>query len=227
MKADEGLVTQADVESERAALAVLRRAYPEFGILTEESTGVEAKSPGRWIVDPLDGTTNFAHGYSTFCVSIAAEWAGEVVAGVILQPVTGEVYSAIRGKGAFVDGRRMRVSGTRVVRDAFLSTGFTSRKDAWLEKELVSFERLSRAAQGVRRPGSAALDLAQVARGVFDGFWERQLRPWDVAAGALMVEEAGGKVTNFRGAALELDAREVLATNGVVHREILKVGGLC
>jgi myo-inositol-1(or 4)-monophosphatase len=220
-KPGEGIVTNADFESERAMLKVLKAAHPEFGFLTEESEPQAARSPGRFILDPLDGTANFAHGFPNFCISIAAEWDGEIVAGVIFHPVSGETYSAILGKGAYVNGRKMHVSSTKRLADAFLSTGFCSRKEEWLEKEVQIFERLSRLSNGVRRPGSAALDLAQVARGVFDGFWERGLKPWDVAAGALMVHEAGGKVTGFDGKTLRLDSGEFLASNGLLHRKLV------
>lgn len=225
-KPGEGLVTNADFESERAALAVLRREFPDFGILTEESSGREGSGPGRWIIDPLDGTTNYAHGFPTFCVSIAAEWNGEVIVGVIYHPVLRETYTAIRGRGAFVAGARMRVSSTSHLRDAMLTTGFSSRKEKWLGQEILAFRRLSRAAHAVRRPGSSALDLAQVARGVFDGFWERGLSAWDVAAGALMVREAGGLVTDFKGGPLRLDSGEMLCSNGVIHRALLREAGL-
>ena len=220
-KPGQGLVTNADFESERAALKSLHSTFPDFGILTEESDGKKAQSPGRWILDPLDGTTNYAHGLTTFCVSIAGEWNGEIVVGAIFHPTSGEMYTAMRGKGSFIDGRRMRVSTTPELRDAFLSTGFSSRKDKWLTQEIATFERLSRKSNGVRRPGSAALDLAQVARGVFDGFWERGLSAWDVAAGSLMIEEAGGKVSDFKGNALRLDGGEVLCSNGAIHRALV------
>lgn len=225
-KPGEGLVTNADFESERAALSILKRAFPDFGVLTEESSGKQGRSPGRWIVDPLDGTTNYAHGFPTFCVSIAAEWNGEVLVGVIHHPILHETYTAIRGKGAFVNGKRMQVSKTSNLREAMLTTGFSSRKEKWLGQEILAFRRLSRAAHAVRRPGSSALDLAQVARGVFDGFWERGLSPWDVAAGALMVREAGGLVTDFKGGPLRLDSGELLCSNGVIHRALLREAGL-
>ncbi len=221
-KPGEGLVTNADFEAERAAIKVLRSALPDFGILAEESGSAEASRPGRWILDPLDGTTNFAHGCTTFCVSVAAEWEGEVLAGAIFHPVSGETYTAMRGKGAFVNGRRMHVSETRLARQAFLSTGFSSRKEKWLDQELVVFERLSRKVNAIRRPGSAALDLAQVARGVFDGFWERGLSAWDVAAGSLLIREAGGKVTDFRGRPFRMEGGEVVATNGLIHRALIR-----
>lgn len=218
-----GLVTNADLEAERAALKVLKRAFPDFGILTEESGHEKAKSPGRWIIDPLDGTTNFAHGFSMFCVSIAAEWDGKTVAGVVFHPISQETYTAIRGKGAFINGQRISVSEKRSLSQAFLSTGFSSRKEQWLSDEIGVFERLSRLANAVRRPGSAALDLAHVARGTFDGFWERGLSPWDIAAGGLLVEEAGGKISDLEGHPLNLlkmDSKGVLASNGTLHDEL-------
>jgi myo-inositol-1(or 4)-monophosphatase len=217
-----GIVTDADLASERVALKALKLAFPKFGILTEESGVKEARSAGRWIIDPLDGTTNYAHGFPMFCVSIAAEWEGEIVAGVIFHPTLGETFTAIKGKGAFVNGRRMQVSTTRDTGNALLSTGFTSKKEEWLEQELGIFEKLSRAAQGVRRPGSAALDMAYVARGTFDGYWERGLSAWDVAAGKILIEEAGGKVTDFKGKSFCLDSGEVFSSNGVLHSQLLR-----
>lgn len=220
-----GLVTNADLESEEACIKILRRAQPGFGFLTEETSpdniqvsGVD----GRWIADPLDGTTNYVHRFPMFCVSIAAEWQGEIVAGVIYHPVLKETYTAIRGKGAFVDGKRLKVSQTKSLRDSLLTTGFTYRRDQWLRQEMEAFEKLSAVARAVRRPGSAALDLAYVARGVFDGFWERRLSPWDVAAGMLLVTEAGGKVTDFAGSAYQIKHPEILASNGNLQSELLR-----
>jgi myo-inositol-1(or 4)-monophosphatase len=223
-KSDAGLVTNADLASERAAIRVLKREFPEFGILTEESAGQVARSEGRWILDPLDGTTNYAHGVAHFCVTIAAEWEGQIVAGVTYHPVLGDLYTAVRGKGAFANGKRMHVSRVPKLSEALLTTGFCSRKDLWLEQELQTFERLSRAASGVRRPGSAALDMVSVARGIYDGFWERGLRPWDIAAGSLMIEEAGGKVTDFIGKSLRLDSGQVLCSNGLIHTALVREG---
>jgi myo-inositol-1(or 4)-monophosphatase len=222
IKADQGLVTNADLESERVALRILSRDYPDFGILTEESEAKPGSSPGRWILDPLDGTTNYAHGLPLFCVSIAAEWKNKIVAGVIYNPVTRETFSATLGGGAYLNGVKLRVSSTRKLGESFLSTGFTSRKEEFLSQELLAFERLSLATQGVRRPGSAALDLANVARGAFDGFWERGLAPWDVAAGALIICEAGGKVSDFSGKALQLSGRQIIASNGLLHRVLVQ-----
>ncbi len=219
-----GLVTNIDFASERAAMAILRKARPDFTFLTEESApqGESRQAQGRWIIDPLDGTTNYIHAFPMFCVSIAAEWKGRIVAGVIHAPILKDTYTAAEGFGARVNGKRMRVSGTTRLADSLLTTGFTYRKADWLQREMDAFERLSAVARAIRRPGSAALDLAYVARGVFDGFWERRLSPWDVAAGLLLIQEAGGKVTDFRDVPFDLSAREILASNGALHSELLK-----
>jgi myo-inositol-1(or 4)-monophosphatase len=225
-KPGEGIVTNADFAAEKAALKILRKAYPDFAILSEESEPQKGKCPGRFILDPLDGTANFARGFPTFSVSLAVEWNNELVAGVVFHPTTGETYTAIKGKGAFVrdnkGSRPMRVSPTLKLADAFLTTGFSSRQEKWLTEEVRAFERISRAASAVRRPGSAALDLSQVARGVFDGFWERGLRPWDIAAGVILVEEAGGRVTDFSGKKLDLNSGEILGSNGPLHKVLLR-----
>lgn len=220
-KVGAGLVTNADLESEEACKRVLRKARPDFGFLTEEASPEAGLSSGRWIIDPLDGTTNFIHGFPMFCVSVAAEWDGEIVAGAIYHPVLGDLYTAIQGKGAFLNGKRLEVSKTRKLRDSLLSTGFTYRKDELLSSEMEAFERLSEVARAIRRPGSAALDLAYTARGVFDGFWERRLSPWDVAAGTLIVREAGGKVTDFEGKPFRVESQEILASNSKLHPQLL------
>lgn len=222
-----GLVTNADLESERACVKALRKLRPDFGFLTEEGTTLVDGKPaaekprGRWIIDPLDGTTNFVHGFPMFCVSIAAEWDGKIVAGVIEHPILRETYTATLGGGAFVGKQRLRVSKTADIADSLLSTGFTYRKTELLHTEMVAFEELSSVARAIRRPGSAALDLAYAARGVFDGFWERRLSPWDIAAGLLLVREAGGKVTDFRGNEDVLDSPTILASNGALHADLL------
>jgi myo-inositol-1(or 4)-monophosphatase len=200
-----GLVTQADLEAEETALGILRKARPAFGVLAEESQPLEAGDEGRWIVDPLDGTTNFVHGFP------------------IHHPILDETYVAALGQGSRLNGKPIRVSPRGRLSASLLTTGFTYHKRSWLKREMEAFEAVSASARAVRRPGSAALDLAYVARGVFDGFWEQRLSPWDVAAGALLVEEAGGKVTDFRGGEFRLDCRQVLATNRVIHRPLIRL----
>tara|TARA_Y100000590_G_scaffold461092_1_gene621886 strand:+ start:833 stop:1636 length:804 start_codon:yes stop_codon:yes gene_type:complete len=216
-----GLVTNADVLAEKAALKILTRATPDFGIIAEESGRTESKI-GRWIIDPLDGTTNFVHGFPMFCVSIAAEWKGEVVVGVIYHPPLKDLYVAIRGKGARLNGKKIKVSETKKIKDSLLTTGFTYRKDQWLQVEMQAFESLSKIARAIRRPGSAALDLAYVACGVFDGFWEQNLSPWDVAAGTLLVQEAGGKVTDFNKKKSHFEDKEIIASNPKLYSSLQK-----
>ena len=219
-----GLVTNADFEAEEVALKVLKKCEPGFGLLTEETNakGTNFKDQtGIWIVDPLDGTTNFVHRFPMFCVTVAAFVKNDVVVGVTYHPILDELYTAIRGQGAFMNGTRMKVSNTAKIKDSLLSTGFTYHQKKALKTEISSFEKISGSARAVRRPGSAALDLAYTARGVFDGFWERHLSPWDVAAGALLVQEAGGKVSDFTGKKFSPYGVEVLASNGKSHRQIM------
>jgi myo-inositol-1(or 4)-monophosphatase len=221
-----GLVTNADIEAEETAMKVLRKCEKDFAFLTEEthSNGVRKKGQeGLWIVDPLDGTTNFVHRFPMFCVNIALQFNDQTVVGVTYHPILDELYTAIRGKGAYINGKRMMVSKTTKMRDALMATGFAYRSREALASEMTSFKKVSHATRAVRRPGSAALDLAYTARGVFDGFWERHLAPWDVAAGALLVEEAGGRVTDFKGKPFDPWAAEILATNGVLHSPIRKL----
>jgi myo-inositol-1(or 4)-monophosphatase len=217
-----GLVTNADFEAQNAAVSILRQASPDFGFLTEEAAPELTESPGRWIIDPLDGTTNYVHGFPMFCVSIAAEWNHELVVGVIYHPILDELYVGVKGKGSQMNGQSISVSNTDKIDNALLTTGFTYRKDELLKTEIASFEKLSAKARAIRRPGSAALDLAYTARGVFDGFWERRLSPWDVAAGAVIVTEAGGKVTDFQGNPFQVHGGELLASNQLVHSALLK-----
>ncbi|MBL7714679.1 MAG: inositol monophosphatase [Bdellovibrionales bacterium] len=225
-----GLVTEADLAAEKAAMRILEKARPDFDWLTEEAAPQGAiraadgiASQGRWVCDPLDGTTNFVHKFPMFCVSLAAEWKGEVIVGVIYHPILKDLYVGIRGGGSFLNGKPMKVSGTEKLSDSLLSTGFTYRKGQWLHAEMEAFERLSGIARAVRRPGSAALDLAYTARGVFDGFWERKLAPWDVAAGSLIIEEAGGTVTDFQGKPYRLGADGILASNPKLHPSLLSM----
>lgn len=221
-KSDKSLVTHADLAAEKAALRILKKNFPHFSILTEESGTSGAGADGRFILDPLDGTTNYIHRFPFYCVSLAAEWQGTIVMGCVVHPPLKHVYFAERGKGATLNGKKIHVSKTTDIYDSLLTTGFTYRKDQWLHQEMQAFENLSRVARALRRPGSAALDLAYTALGVFDGFWERRLSPWDVAAGLILVEEAGGKVTDFQGRPFRVEAPEILASNRHLHDALQK-----
>jgi len=214
------IVTAADRASEAAIIRVLLAATPSASILAEESGSHAGTSDERWIVDPLDGTTNYAHGYPLYCVSIAYERAGELLAGVVLAPALGEFYAAERGAGARCNDAPIHVSRIESVADAMVCTGF---HPADFERNAAYFARASHRAQAVRRDGSAALDLAFTARGRFDGFWEWDLAPWDVAAGMLLAAEAGGTVTTVEGSAAAVDSRSILATNTRIHEELCAV----
>jgi len=211
------IVTVADRASERAVIARLRADFPNAAILAEESGSTAGASDERWVIDPLDGTTNYAHGYPLYCVSIAYERAGEVLAGVVFAPALNECYAAERGSGAHLGDASIRVSTIDRVGDAMVCTGF---HPADYERNAAYFARASGRAQAVRRDGSAALDLAFVACGRFDGFWEFDLHAWDVAAGTLLVREAGGTVTRVNGEPAQIDARSILASNGRIHAEL-------
>jgi myo-inositol-1(or 4)-monophosphatase len=213
------LVTAADKASEALIVARLREATPHAAILGEEGGASAGESDERWIVDPLDGTTNYAHGYPIFCVSIGYEVAGEMRAGVVYAPALGELYAAERGGGATCNGAPIGVSAIASVADALVCTGF---KPAFYDRNGAYFARLSRVAQGVRRDGAAALDLAFVAAGRFDAFWEFDLAPWDIAAGSLIVREAGGSVSAIDGSAFSVDGSSTLASNARVHDEMVR-----
>ena len=212
------LVTDADRASEALVLQRLRAEFPQASILAEESGAHRGTSDERWIVDPLDGTTNFAHGYPLYCISIAYERAGELIAGVVYAPSLGECFAAERGAGARRNGIAIGVSPIARTGDALTCTGF---HPADFERNALYFRNVSARAQAVRRDGSAALDLAFLACGRFDAFWEFDLSPWDVAAGTLLVREAGGRVTRADGGDAALDARSILASNGRIHEEML------
>ena len=217
-----GLVSNADLEAEEKAVSLLEKAFPSFSFLTEEAPPAVKDSPGRWIIDPLDGTNNYIHGFPMFCVSIAGEWQGEIAVGVIYHPLFKDLYVGVRGQGATLNGKPLKVSKTSKLSDALLTTGFTYRKQEWLHSEMSAFERLSSKTLAIRRPGSAALDLAYTARGVFDGFWEQHLSPWDVAAGILLVHEAGGRISDFQGREFTLNSIQLLASNGKLHSSLIK-----
>ena len=222
-----GLVSEADKESEKVIFDYLQKNFPNDEFIGEESTldSTKIQAPrgkGRWIVDPLDGTTNYIHRFPIFCVSIGYEYEGEMQLAVIDVPKLGEVYTAIRGRGAFVNGRPIRVSGTETIKDSLLATGFFAEHEENLQEQMRVFSDIVRKCRGVRRPGAAAYDLTQVARGVFDGFWEKGLKPWDSAAGMLLVTEAGGKVCTFRGNEYSPFKNSIIATNGKLASVLVK-----
>jgi myo-inositol-1(or 4)-monophosphatase len=220
------LVTEYDRRSERLLLDALARRHPGHAVLAEESgaSPAGARPPAvRWLVDPLDGTTNFAHNYPFFCVSIAAEVAGTLVAGAVYDPVRDELFAACAAGGATLNGAPLRVSDIERVEDALLVTGFPYDVREHPERSLPRFEAFLVRAQGIRRDGSAALNLCYLAAGRFDGFWEGHLSPWDTAAGVLIVREAGGVVTDYEGGPFRLERPEILASNGRIHGEMQAV----
>ncbi len=215
------LVTEFDRRSETLLLAGIRRRFPGHAVLAEESgLHATAGAPARWLIDPLDGTTNFAHNYPFFCVSIAVESAGRLLAGAVYDPVREELFAAAQGHGASLNGAPIHVSAIERLEDALLVTGFPYDVREHPERHLPFFQAFLMRAQGIRRDGSAALNLCYLAAGRFDGFWEGNLSPWDMAAGVLMVREAGGVVTHYDGGSFTLDGRQILATNGRLHPEM-------
>jgi myo-inositol-1(or 4)-monophosphatase len=220
-KGDVDLVTVADRESEALILERIRKPFPTHDVMGEEGTRIETGSEYKWYVDPLDGTTNFAHGYPVFCVSLAVERRGQRVAGVIYDPTRDEMFSAELGSGARLNGQAIHVSATANLGECLVATGFPSQK-RHKNPNIYFYHQITLRTHGVRRAGSAALDLCNVASGRYDGFWEFNLNPWDTAAGVLMVEEAGGKVTDFSGGQFQIASRETLASNGPVHAALLR-----
>jgi len=219
-KGDVDLVTVADRKSEALILERIRYQFPTHDVIGEEGSRVETGSEYKWYVDPLDGTTNFAHGFPVFCVSLAVEHQGERVAGVIYDPTRDEMFTAELGRGAQLNGQPMHVSTIGNLRECLVGTGFPSHK-RHKNPNIYFYHQITLRTHGVRRAGSAALDLCNVASGRYDGFWEFNLNPWDTAAGVLMVEEAGGKVTNFSGGEFQIASRETLGSNGLVHDALL------
>jgi myo-inositol-1(or 4)-monophosphatase len=227
-KGDVDLVTEADRASEALIRERLTAAFPSHGIYGEEGTRDQMESEFRWYVDPLDGTTNFTHGFPVFCVVLGLERRaeglgaaedGEMTAGVIYDPLRDEMFVAERGRGAWLNGRQIHVSKTASLQEALTATGFPSHK-RHVSPNIHFYQELTLRSHGVRRAGSAALDMAYVACGRLDGFWEFHLNPWDTSAGYLLVEEAGGRVTRFDGSRFRLDSSEVLATNGRIAGEM-------
>lgn len=231
-KESAGLVTIADRESEKAIVEHLQGYYPDFSFLAEESHYIESSSHssfsksstrGRWVIDPLDGTTNYVHGFPIFCISLALEYDGEVVLGLVDVPLLDEMYTAIQGHGAYCNERKLQVSQRTNLSDLLLATGFFSEDKAALKEQMIVFNELIYQIRGVRRAGAAAYDLCQVAAGVFDAYWEKNLKPWDVAAGLLLVREAGGRVTTYDGKEFTITDRSLVASNDQVMAAISQV----
>jgi myo-inositol-1(or 4)-monophosphatase len=220
-KGDVDLVTEADRASEALITRRIRERWPEHNIMGEEGTRTEQGSEYRWYVDPLDGTTNFAHAYPVFCVSLGLEHKDERVAAVVFDPTRDEMFTAEKGGGAFLNGQPIRVSVVSELGECLVATGFPSHK-RHKNPNIFFYHQITLKTHGVRRAGSAALDLCNVASGRFDGFWEFNLNPWDTAAGVLILEEAGGRVTRFDGQPFRIDSRETLASNGRVHEALVK-----
>jgi myo-inositol-1(or 4)-monophosphatase len=223
-KGEVDLVTEVDAEAERMIREELLDTFPTYGMLAEEGGELAGEENSRWIVDPLDGTTNYAHGLPIFCVSIALERAGEVVLGVVHDPMGEETFVAERGRGATLNDQPIKVSDTDELIRALIATGFPYDRSE-MPEAIELFGRLAATTRGVRRLGSTALDLCYVASGRLDGYYERGIWPWDLAAGGVIVEEAGGRLTNYRGDKLDLDGREIVASNGRLHLAVIELTG--
>ena len=221
-KGEMDIVTEADRRSEEFIVERLRAFFPQHSVVAEEGSRWEGASEYCWYVDPLDGTTNFAHGYRLFCVSLALVRREEILAGVVYDPVHAEMFRAVQGEGAWLNHRRIRVSAAPRLNESLVATGFPTRK-RHQDSNVLYFHRFTMLTHGVRRDGSAALDLCYVACGRFDGFWELKLNPWDTAAGVLLVREAGGLVTDFHGQPYCLNHEEILASNSHIHAEMQQV----
>jgi myo-inositol-1(or 4)-monophosphatase len=221
-KGEVDIVTEVDEQAERVIKEILLGAFPAYGMLAEESGRASGQEDARWIVDPLDGTTNYAHGLPIFCVSIALERSGEVIVGVVHDPMREETYLAQRGGGATLNGEPIRVSDTDEPIQALIATGFPYDR-AEMPEALELFGRFAAITRGMRRLGSTALDLCYVAAGRLDGYYERGIWAWDIAAGGLILEEAGGKVTDYRGAGLNLEGRQIVASNGYLHSAMMEL----
>lgn len=216
-------VTEYDLKSERYIVSHITKRFPDHTILAEEGGTAAEKSPYRWVIDPLDGTVNFAHGFPIYCVSIAVEFEGDIIAGAVYDPERDELFSAGKGMGAWLNKKKTRVSSEKVLQRALLATGFAYNIGTAKRTNLGLFARMAKKAQGLRRPGSAAIDPCWLACGRIDGFWEFYLHPWDTAAAKLIVEEAGGKVSRINGTTYSIFARDILASNGHIHKALMAV----
>ncbi|HEX5038472.1 MAG TPA: inositol monophosphatase family protein [bacterium] len=222
-KGEINLVTEVDKACEKEILRVLRKNHPDHDILTEE-TGAHLKgSDYKWIVDPLDGTTNYAHGYPCFCVSIALEHRGKILVGVVYHPLLDELFWSVRGRGAYLNKKKIRVSPIKKLKRSLLATGFAYNVHTTKNDNIGHFTNFIKTAQAVRRDGAAAIDMCYIACGRFEGFWELGLKPWDTAAASLILEEAGGRSTLFKGQKLDLYADEIVASNGFIHGQMIAI----
>jgi len=217
------LVTEWDFKSQESVVAELKSFYPDFDFLVEEAGIKRQPSPFCWILDPIDGTTNFVHGFPFFCVSLALFYKNIELLGIVYNPILKETYSAKVNSGAFFNGKPIQVSSWKSVSQGLIATGFPYNIKELQSPIIKRLGQVMTTAQGVRRPGSAALDLCLVARGVFDGFWEQNLKPWDTAAGILIVKEAGGRVSDFSDHPFRVKEKEILATNGLIHEEMIEL----
>ncbi len=219
-KGESNLVTEVDRACEELIVRTIRDKYPDHDILAEENEYNSFGSSHKWIIDPLDGTTNYAHGFPWFAVSIALEIEGTVTVGVVYHPMMDELFSAVAGTGAYLNGAGIQVSCREPLKQCLLSTGFPYDRTWENDNNFSNFAKMQMAARGVRRVGAAALDMAYVAAGRLDGYWECKLKPWDMAAGMLLVQEAGGKVTDYLGNPFSVYAQRILASNGLIHEEM-------
>jgi myo-inositol-1(or 4)-monophosphatase len=222
-KGEINLVTDVDIECQTRIIDLIHAHFPDDDVISEEKTNYYEGHRNRWIIDPLDGTTNYAHGYPFFCTSIAYEEEGLITVGAVYNPIFNELFTARKGEGASLNGQQIRVSTVSTLKEALLSTGFPYDLPTSRNNNIDHFLKFLFAAQAIRRDGSAALNLSYLACGRFDGFWELKLNPWDTAAGFLIASEAGGMITNFNGGKFSIYGSEIAASNGLIHQPLLKV----
>lgn len=222
-KGDINIVTEADKMSEDLIISEIISVFPDHGILSEESPSITGSASARWIIDPLDGTTNYAHAFPVFCVSIALEIEDCAAIGVIYDPMRDELFTATRNNGAFLNGSKIKVSAINNLTRSLLATGFPYDIRDSMENNLDYFNAMAIKVQAIRRAGAAALDLAYIAAGRFDGFWELKLKPWDTAAGSLIVQEAGGSISDMSGNNWNISSAGMIASNGLIHQQMLDI----
>lgn len=222
-KGEIDLVTQADLESEQSIIATIRNRFPEHGFIAEETGRHPGSSAGKWIIDPLDGTTNYAHGIALFAISIAFSWNDEILVGIVMNPISTELFTAVKGQGACLNGQPITVTKTQSMQESLLATGFPYDFKASLGPIMQRLQNCLTACQGIRRFGAAALDLCYVACGRIDGYWEQNLKPWDTAAGALIANEAGAEITDFSNQPYDIDKKEIASSNGHIHKELISL----